>query len=331
MVTTNVYGDVKPSDDSTHPLGPEKNFNESMYFNFFACPEPGRRARGQGGFLRVGNRANEGYAEVTLVLYQPDGTVLFNWKRPEITHNDAYDAGGMRFETIEPLQKLRTTYEGSAVYLTDPSQLSDPGQAFRNNPHKPVSIDLLHEGVGPVYGTSGEGREVTDPEKEFARAHYEQHMRVTGTVAIDGVTAQIDAFGLRDHSWGPRYWQNIKSYRWLTCSFGPDLNIMVSEVCLSDTARREGGVVIRHGKVEQIVKLNIESQFEAGTPYHTGMAATLELGSGEKVVVEGEVKSFIPLRNRREGLVTHIGEGMTEYRCLGRTGVGISEYLDQIQ
>ena len=81
MVTTNVYGDVKPSDDSTHPLGPEKNFNESMYFNFFACPEPGRRdvARGQGGFLRVGNRANEGYAEVTLVLYQPDGTVLFNW------------------------------------------------------------------------------------------------------------------------------------------------------------------------------------------------------------------------------------------------------------
>jgi hypothetical protein len=39
---------------------------------------------------------------------------------------------------------------------------------------------------------------------------------------------------------------------------------------------------------------------------------------------------LIPLRNRREGRVTHIGEGMTEYRCLGKTTIGISEYLDQL-
>ena len=49
-----------------------------MYFNFFD------NAKGLGGFLRIGNRANEQYAEVTLTLYQPDGTVLFTWKRPEI-------------------------------------------------------------------------------------------------------------------------------------------------------------------------------------------------------------------------------------------------------
>ncbi len=28
-----VYGNVKPEDDYTHPLGPEENFNESVYFN----------------------------------------------------------------------------------------------------------------------------------------------------------------------------------------------------------------------------------------------------------------------------------------------------------
>src|SRR5947209_14803805 len=111
MVTTNVYGDIKPQDDYTHPLGPEQNFNESMYFNFFD------NRLGRGGFLRIGNRANERYAEVTLTLYEPDGAVLFNWKRPEITSNDAFDAGGMGFETIEPLVRLRTTYDGSAVYL----------------------------------------------------------------------------------------------------------------------------------------------------------------------------------------------------------------------
>ena len=92
MVTRHqVYGDIAASDDHTHALGPEKNFNESMYFNFF----DNRLQRG--GFLRIGNRANERYAEVTLCVYEPDGTVLFNYKRPEITTNDAdraYTPGG---------------------------------------------------------------------------------------------------------------------------------------------------------------------------------------------------------------------------------------------
>ena len=55
-----VFGDITAQDDYTHPLGPESNFNESMYFNFFD------RAKNAGGFLRLGNRANEGYAEMTL-------------------------------------------------------------------------------------------------------------------------------------------------------------------------------------------------------------------------------------------------------------------------
>ena len=73
---TSVYGDIQAKDEFTHPLGPEKNFNESMYFNFFDGE------RGYGGFLRTGNRANEGYAEVTLCLYLPGGEVMFNYKRP---------------------------------------------------------------------------------------------------------------------------------------------------------------------------------------------------------------------------------------------------------
>ncbi|HVP05132.1 MAG TPA: hypothetical protein VMT90_05600 [Dehalococcoidia bacterium] len=326
MVTrAQVYGDIAASDDSTHPLGPEKNFNESMYFNFFDT-----RLR-RGGFLRIGNRANEKYAEVTLCLYEPDGQVLFNYKRPEIATNDAYDAGGMRFETLEPLVRHRTTYEGSAVYLATPEEMSDPGQAFRENPHKKIAIDLVHEAVGPVYGSTGADRQAVDPEKEFAKAHYEQHMKVTGSLAIDGETYAIDAFGLRDHSWGPRYWQNIYSYRWLTCSFGPALNIMVSEVCPNPESRSEAGVVIRDGVLERIVHLNIDSQFDEDRPFHRSMTADLELESGEHVALEGRVLGFIPLRNRREGHVTHIGEGMTEYKCLGHTGLGISEYLDQVQ
>ncbi len=320
-----VYGDIQPQDDLTHPLGPETNFNESMYFNFFD------ESQSHGGFLRIGNRANEKYAEVTLCLYRPGGQVLFNYKRPEIHDNDAFDAGGMRFQVIEPLARLRTTYEGAAVFLEDPSQMADPGQAFRDNPHRRISLDLLHEAVGPVYGSRGTARQAVDPEKEFARAHYEQHMRVTGTLVIDGETAQVDAFGLRDHSWGPRYWQAIKYYRWLTCAFGPDFGIMVSEVVPNETTRTQAGVVVRGDTLERIASVDIQSEFQPGTPFHRRLTANLGLDSGQKLVLEGDVKGFIPLRNRRAGLVTHIGEAMTEYRCQGRTGLGISEYLDQIE
>ena len=46
--------------------------------------------------------------------------------------------------------------------------------------------------------------------------------------------------------------------------------------------------------------------------------------------VHGDVWSNIPLRNRREGLVTRITEGMTRWTCEGHKGAGLSEYLDQI-
>ena len=90
---------LEPSDEYMHPLESAKNFNESMYFNFFD------RARRVGGFVRLGNRANEGRAEMTATLYLPDGRVLFTFARPQISHNDAFDAGGMRFDVEEPTQR----------------------------------------------------------------------------------------------------------------------------------------------------------------------------------------------------------------------------------
>ncbi len=320
-----VYGDIQEKDDFTHEAGPESNFNESMYFNFFD------QSRGFGGFLRMGNRVNEGYAEVTVCLFLSGGEVMFNYKRPEIASNDGFDAGGMRFETLKPLTEHRTLYEGSAVFLKDPTQMADPGRAFRENPHKRVGLDLVHEAAGPAYGTAGGGREIVDPEKEFGRAHYEQHMRARGGLTIDGQTMEIDGLGLRDHSWGPRYWQALKYYRWLTCAFGPGLGVMVSEICPHEGAGTRTGVVVRGDSLERIATVDIDSEFVADTPYHRQMTAALGLESGEKLALEGTVKAFIPLRNRRAGMVTHIGEAMTEYRFAGQVGLGISEYLDQIE
>jgi hypothetical protein len=91
---------LEPHDEYMHELGPEPNFNESMYFNAY---DPDRRL---GGFFRIGNRANEGTGEMTACLYLPDGRVAFMFRRPEVKDNDAFDAAGMRFDVVEPFTEL---------------------------------------------------------------------------------------------------------------------------------------------------------------------------------------------------------------------------------
>lgn len=313
-----IYGNIRPEDDFTHPPGPEQHFNESVYFNFFD------REKQLGGFLRIGNRVNEGYAEVTVLLFQPDGSALFNFKRPSISSNEGWDAGGLRVEVVEPGERLRTRYEGSVVYLRDPTAMSDPSRAFKENPHRHLLIDLVHQAVGPMYGHVAQPGET---ENEFARAHYEQHMRVFGTVHLEGeAPCQLRGHGLRDHSWGPRYWQSTPDYRWLTGNFGDDLGMVVSIV-----GNRKGGVFHRGEELVRITDVDLESEYEPGTNYHRALHATITLEDGTVHRVEGTVRGFIPLRNRRTGHLTHIGEGMTEYLLDGhRVGFGLSEYLDQL-
>src|SRR6185436_14469415 len=299
------------------PLGPEPNFNESVYFNFFD------RAKNRGGFVRIGNRANERQAEMTVIVYNADGSALFNFKRPEIDSNDGWNAGGLSVEVLTPGEKLRTVYQGSAVYFSDPRAMGDPRRAFKENPHRRLRIDLLHEGVGPMYGHVGKPGDGN----EFARAHYEQHMRVTGEIEVEGEPAiAIRGHGLRDHSWGPRYWQSTPSYRWITGYFGDDLGMVISKI-----GDRVGGVFHRGSEeLQRVTEVKLDTDYEPGTNYHRALRAVVTLADGAQHRIEGRVRGFIPLRNRRAGQHTHIGEGMTEYTLDGtRVGYGLSEYLDQ--
>jgi hypothetical protein len=190
----------------------------------------------------------------------------------------------------------------------------------------------VHEAVGPMYGHSSDKNEQKqDADQQFAKAHYEQHMAVSGTIRIDDEELRIDGFGLRDHSWGPRHWQAIESYEWLTMNFGEDLGAMISIVRRDPSNVRTGGVVICDGKLESIVKAEIEAVYESNGLYHEQVTARIETSTGASHEITGLVKGFIPLRNRREGMVTHIGEGMTEWHWGDRTGYGLSEFLKQVK
>jgi hypothetical protein len=311
-----------------HELGPEPNFNESMYFNAFDA------TKRMGGFFRLGNRANEGSGEMTICLYLPDGRVGFMFGRPRVTTNDAFDAAGMRFEVVTPFEELVVSYQGKVVLLSDPLQMADPRQAFTSNPETSCSVRLVYRGVSAMFG--GEPEERTErPGEEFARGHYEQLVGAKGTIEVGEETFEIDGYGLRDHSWGPRYWQAPWYYRWLTANFGPDFGFMGSRVARRDGPGGRGGFVWDGTALTMCRDFRISTEWTGDPPHHQSIEAEL-VTEDRTWRVTGSVLNLIPLRNRRRDdggneLVTRISEGLTQWTLEdGRVGFGLSEYLDQI-
>jgi hypothetical protein len=322
---------LEPADEYMHPIEAASNFNESMYFNVFD------RANNIGGWFRLANRPNEGRGEMSCCVYLPDGRVGFMFARPEGRTNAAFDGAGMKFEVIEPFKRLRVSYRGKLCLMTNPQDMAEPKFAFKNNPSIPVELELDYEGVSPMFGgepVNEDGSKIEQKAEEaFARGHYEQHMAAEGSITVDGARFPIDGLGLRDHSWGPRFWQSIHWYRWLPMNFTPDFAMMVSITCGAKGEPRRGGMVLRGGEYVMIRDARITADYDANDN-QTTMKIWAKTDERE-YQVEGKVMSLIPLRNRRrspdgEELMTRITEGMTEYRCDGHVGYGLSEFLDQI-
>ena len=128
MAQRRVITVLDPSDEYPHEPDPAPNYNESMYLNVFDEDQE------IGAWFRLGNRVNEGYAEMTVCLYLPGGRIGFLYGRPAITTNEKMDAGGLRIEVVTPFEHLRITYEGQVCLLDDPLQMADPRTALSENP-----------------------------------------------------------------------------------------------------------------------------------------------------------------------------------------------------
>jgi hypothetical protein len=325
-----------PQDDLMHPNTGESNYNESAYYNFFD------RSQRLGGFVRMGNRPNEGYAEMTVCLYLPDATVGFMFQRPEIKNNAAHDAGDLKFQVLKPFEHHRVTYTGKICTLKNPLEMADPTKAFKSNPYSKVELELDYRATAPGWG--GELRERQgdqwvspandgDPGAQFAKGHLEQLGHATGRIKVGDREYKFDGLGLRDHSWGPRYWQAPKYYRWLTMNFDEGLGGMATVTVNRDGSEHPGGFIARKGQATvNVRKVEIETEFTGEQKLHDKIKATIHAdGADDPFVITGKVISMIPLRNRRAGMVTRIAEGMTEWHWGDKVGYGLAEYLDHIE
>jgi hypothetical protein len=314
---------LSAADDYTHPIGPEPNFNESMYFQFH---DPGA---GVGGFLRLAKRPNEGRGERTVCLYLRDGSVAFGFARPRLEADDAFRGAGLAVEVVAPFEHVRVTFEGTVNLLAEPGLLVDPKKALSSTPVVSLEATLDFRAAAPPYAETFDG----DGES-FAPHHYEQLTEASGVLTLGDATIDVDGFGLRDHSWGPRSWQAPYFYRWVHGSAN-GLGFMGAYFGDPDGADRSGGFVWDGTNLHVCDDVDVATERDDQSQPH---AVTVALAAGQlRWAFRGEVDSIVPLRHRRsdgDGALdaTRIAEAATVWTAEdGTTLHGMSEYLDQVR
>jgi hypothetical protein len=319
---------MRPEDELPHAPDSSTNFNESVYTNGFDSIAP------VGAWMRLGNRVNEGYSELSVCAYLPDGRIACQFQRPSITRNDHFDAGGLTYSVIEPLRKVSMTYEGELLVLKDANALRDPKSLFADAPRAPGRIHWLHEASSPVHG--GEPTDAAIPTmygRDFSLGHFNQHSRVRGEIRVGQETWPIDGRGWRDHSWGPRYWQAIYFYRLFIANFPDGDGFMLLKITDEKGVARRQGVLLIGGRYEEVIDMDL---FTEWTDRQDPAGIRLSVRTANRTaIISGEVMELAPLRNRRKAngkvLESRIAEGFTRFTWDGRDGHGITEYIERIE
>ena len=327
------------SDEAMHAVGSDPAWSESYYFNFV---DPETRV---GMFTRMGFRPGNGWADGLHAIYLPGKRILFTYGRRDIGEDiTAYDgdlaAGDLRITCIDPHKRWRIDYDGPAqdipngeILLTRSKERPDgwftPGRLTMS-----LTFDCLTE---PHYAAKGE------------KGHFEQSGHVTGEIRVGGESWQVNGYGVRDKSWGPRDWgagsrDNDTTtttaapavgptpfVNWLSMHFGDHAALGGSAFRHKDGVIRGAGWLQRDGKSLELTNVVIESTYQADSILHETVRLTGETSEGEAIVIEGDVLSVCPTKIPMPGGATFVNEGLAEFRWEGRTGFGIAEHWHAIK
>ena len=314
-----------------HPTGDEAAWSESYYFNFI---DPESRI---GMFTRMGFRPGNGWADALHVIYLEGRRVAFTYGRRDIQKDlSLYDgdltAGGLTLNCIEPHEQWQIVYEGPAQDIPDAEILLTRKKERPDGWFTPATLkmslnfDCLTK---PHYAAAG------------ARGHFEQSGRVHGTIALGDETFQVDGFGVRDKSWGPRDWGAgdresgsaapasdgpAPFVNWFSMNFGDHAAIGGSCFRHKDGVVRGEGWMQRGGESLALRNVVMETDYKPDSIIHDTVRLTAETETGESIEMTGQVSCVCPTKIPMPGGATFVNEGLAEFRWGDRTGHGIAEH-----
>ena len=320
-----IIGDISAEDDYLHPVQAAPDFCETNLFYYAGKTTTDKIL---GGIIRVANRPNLGYAEGTVLYFPGDGSALFKYDRPEKSDNSSWRVSDWDIDVVTPGGvEFSSSFNGSALHLQDPKLLETPKLAFQQ-PSVDLKLELSHFGKSPVVEFMYKGDTKAPDMKSIASTKgLHQLTAVTGAVALGDQTAErLSGYGWRDHNWGPRNWQAFPRHAFYTGNFGVERGFVLFK---SDG----GSGYFMHegpGKIDAVTALDMKTEYKGDDREPASMRADLTLESGDTHVIEGQQLCYIPLRNRRDNLTTHLGYSLWHDQLNGQQeGYSIAEHLSQ--
>ena len=94
---------------------------------------------------------------------------------------------------------------------------------------------------------------------------------------------------------------------------------------------RGAGWIQRDGINDDLLDVVIQSSYLPDSILHRAVQLTGRTASGRQVRVDGDVRTVCPTKIPMPGGATFVNEGLTEFRCDGLTGYGISEHWHMVR
>src|SRR5436190_3190178 len=291
--------------------GAEEQWSDSFYFG-------GGDGEGLAFYSRIGRLPNEGVTEGAVGIWLPGQGFLLSFAGTGLA--DEIEAGPVRYDCALPLRLWEIRFDGAGRLFERAEHVATKRDAYETvEIQASLTFTGWHE---PLSFRSGLTEGV-------ASSHYEQPGSVAGVIEVAGRRRPLAGRGMRDHSWGVRDWQGVPYWRWFGMIADPDNFLVLNNVGTPDGGEVAGGFMMRDGLLAAIEACDTESELDPELGCQRSFVARARDVAGRETILTGRALEVAPLRQRRDGRLTHVNEGLTEYEWDGRRGTGISEYLVQ--
>lgn len=231
----------------------------------------------------------------------------------------------MAFTCAAPGKAWRLAYHGPGRETSRAQLASAP---IPEGPRALLDFDIAFESGEGVwdFGAAARG-------EDWASAHYEQTGRAHGRVTFDGEAFEIDGFGWRDHSRGPRNLSNHMGHCWIHGAFEGGRSFALCTIRQRNAAPFAKGMIFENGRLFEAT-CGEPPYLETTAWPEAGYAMTLD-GELGPMRIEAQPKTCLPHSSTEQyetydgvaaGLARHVTyEQGTVFRWDGRAGQGHTE------
>jgi hypothetical protein len=279
------------ADEPLHPAQDHPLWQESVLLHWYD------REQGIGGWHRIGREPNNqgGRGAIWSYIFDRNGWQYRNNGEVVLTPGDQFATG------FSSGAALRFSYEDGAAHWS----VQD------GDVRAQLQCVNLYPIVDPFPPTDALAR------TRFAR-HFEVAGTVTGHVSYQGRTVKIKGFGYRDHSWGPRDWDNgMPNHRWFTGTLDGAISFAAITAQAPGGNISRVGYVHRKGQVVHATGVDVVAHIEPDGVTHRGGELTLTLPDDEKFHVRFKARAGVAFQRGSVVMVEMIcdaeGHGLKGY------------------